>query len=87
MPQINTDEWCSEINAIIAASNINGPIIDDHGFTVYDIMANRIPQLSRETAMRIIKKYKNDGKIKHVGYRSGRNGAKVYEVIKDDIKE
>jgi CRP-like cAMP-binding protein len=85
MAEIHTDEWFAEMDAILATARTNSPIINDLGFTIYDFMERR--GLGRVTASRIMKGLERQGKIKHVGYRSGRNGAKVYEVIKDHIKE
>ena len=57
----------------------HSPVIDDRGFTLADVIAQR--GVKRARAQQIIVLMIESGKIKHVGYRSRTAGAKVYEII------
>jgi hypothetical protein len=54
-------------------------IIGDRGFTVSELAQHR--QQARPTIHNQIIELLRKGKIKHIGYRPGRCGAKVYEVV------
>lgn len=70
----------SDLDTLLADFPVHGPVIDDRGFTACDIMVKR--GCSHTRAQAIVFALFQQKKIKHVGYRSGRNGAKVYEVVK-----
>lgn len=74
---VNVD--LAELNALLDTIPSCGPVIDDRGFTRREVMQLR--KISTSQAHTIITKLIEEGKVKHIGRRSGRNGAKVFELI------
>jgi predicted transcriptional regulator len=80
MSTINTDEWRAELDALLASTSYHGPIIVTDGFTMLDLMAQK--GMTRTTAQRVVTDLCHAGKVKHIGYRPGKGGPKVYQVVK-----
>ena len=78
-PKISSEEWLAELDRVMELSNQFTPIVDDRGFTCNELAARigRSPRASKDRILTLVK----DGVIKHVGYRSGKNPAKVYEMV------
>ena len=82
MAQINTEEWLAELDKVMEGTNSHTPIIADKGFTLSDLMAHK--GLSRSRTCDIVKQKEVAGLIKLIGYRPGRNGPKVYEMVEKE---
>jgi DNA-binding MarR family transcriptional regulator len=68
----------SELDQVVALIPAH-PVVVDQGFTVWDL-AEKL-KTSRPTASRKITDLERKGKVKCVGYRPGRNGEKVWELV------
>jgi len=69
----------SELDQVVAMMN-NRQIIEDGGFTVGEVAAKM--NCSRTTACAKLLKLQSEGKVQHIGYRSGSHGEKVWEMVK-----
>jgi len=83
MTFINTDEWRAELDRVVAqvGDPMRNSIVDDRGFTVKDFMEHH--HFKRTTALTRIYELEHNGIVKHIGYRSGHGGQKVYEIVKE----
>jgi hypothetical protein len=86
MAEININEWRAELDAVTAMLSLP-PKVEIRGFTVMDLAEHTQPCVSRMTAYRHIEYLIKQGEVRCIGVRPGQGGAKVYEVIKDHIKE
>ena len=75
---VNVD--LAELDKLLDEFPTHGPIIETAGFTVYDIMERR--DIGRARASTIIGQLLKEGKIQLIGRRNGRNGMKVFDIIK-----
>jgi predicted transcriptional regulator len=75
---VNVD--LSDLDALLASTTYHGPIIETEGFTLFDLMEQR--GMTRTTAQRVVSDLCRAGKVKHIGYRPGKGGTKVFQVVK-----
>lgn len=78
MAKINTEQWLAELDRVASFTPTHSPIVLDRGFTIYDMMDRH--EMSRSRASGMMANLIRSGKVKHVGYRKGRNPMKVYEL-------
>jgi len=71
----------SELDQVAALISTR-QIVEDGGFTVGDLAA-KLKNTARTTVTAKLLKLQSEGKVRHIGYRPGRNGEKVWEMVKE----
>jgi hypothetical protein len=75
---VNVD--LSDLDELLASTSYHGPIVETEGFTLFDLIEQK--GMTRTTAQRVVGDLCHAGKVKHIGYRPGKGGVKVYQVVK-----
>jgi CRP-like cAMP-binding protein len=76
MSSITTEEWQSELDRIAALCG-GRTYVEGRGFTIKDIMA-RLGKCRVATNQALLQ-LEQQGIIRHIGYRPGAHGEKVWE--------